>query len=284
MGELDAAEHVLEEISRDATKNPIEVARRRVLAGRVGWVRPLVAVFLLPALAFVAIEAITLGLALAGATKPWDVAGQWWSAWVPLLYLPTLAVLVALVHQEGDGVGSLIGVGRTRVARHLLTGAGLGVSFFVSDQLLAALFGQALVWMSAGHTSAVVPPPFGVPQQLPLPAAVSGVVILPLLSGTIEELIYRGYALPRLAALGGWLLAIVIVSFGFGLEHALLWLWRAWPLAVGQGLAFFVIGVAKALLFRWHRHLLPLIVGHTLWGFIGIGLLASLLPYLLGRI
>lgn len=77
-------------------------------------------------------------------------------------------------------------------------------------------------------------------------------------AGVVEEVLYRGYAIERLAALTGsyWLGGIISIIV-FGLVHLPLW---------GPGILFNALfgGTVFTLLYLWRRDLWPCIIAHTL--------------------
>jgi CAAX protease family protein len=77
-------------------------------------------------------------------------------------------------------------------------------------------------------------------------------------AGVVEETLFRGFTVTRLAALTGrvWLAAILAL-LGFSALHAPMW---GWGFVVG-GL---VSGAAAMAFFVWRRDLLAMIVFHTI--------------------
>jgi membrane protease YdiL (CAAX protease family) len=107
-------------------------------------------------------------------------------------------------------------------------------------------------------------------------------LIIPISSGITEELVYRGYALPRLQALTGrrWL-AIGITALGFGLQHVAFAL-VDWRLAMIGGISMMMLGAAYGIFyFAARQRLLPLILVHWQADFVSLGL-APLLLALMG--
>ena len=105
-------------------------------------------------------------------------------------------------------------------------------------------------------------------------------LITPLGAALVEELTYRGYALPRLTAARltpG--LALWLTSLGFGLQHV------AFPF-IDSGISFyrcleiFAIGLALGWIYLKLGRLLPLVVGHYLWDAVpaafAVGVLVSI--------
>jgi membrane protease YdiL (CAAX protease family) len=81
--------------------------------------------------------------------------------------------------------------------------------------------------------------------------------------GVVEELLYRGYAIERLAALTGnygW--AGLISTTVFALLHLPMWGW-------GPVATFFVSGGLLALFYIWTQDLVACMIGHTITDAVG---------------
>ena len=83
-------------------------------------------------------------------------------------------------------------------------------------------------------------------------------------AGIVEELLFRGFTVTRLAALTGrvWLAALLALV-GFSVLHAPFW---GWGFAVGG----FFSGAAAMAFFAWRRDLLAMMVFHTITDAIGL--------------
>jgi uncharacterized protein len=84
-----------------------------------------------------------------------------------------------------------------------------------------------------------------------------------------EELTYQGYALPRLQLLCGrtWV-AVVLVGFGWSLQHCFLPLFFDPRHFIWILITFFPLKIAMQLLYLRFRRLLPLIVAHWAMDFV----------------
>ena len=91
-----------------------------------------------------------------------------------------------------------------------------------------------------------------------------------LVAGTVEELLYRGFAIDRLAQLVGsdWL-AVALVSALFGLAHVPSWGWA-------PALTTMFSGIVLAVFYLWHRDIVANILAHIVIDFVGIVLPALL--------
>src|SRR5690606_26459164 len=78
------------------------------------------------------------------------------------------------------------------------------------------------------------------------------------LNAPVEELAFRGIAQRGLGGVAG----IVVPSIAFGLQHA--WFTASGAAAVAMFAAFTVWGLGSALIVRWQRRLLPILIAHVL--------------------
>lgn len=92
-------------------------------------------------------------------------------------------------------------------------------------------------------------------------------MFLAVSAGVVEETLYRGYAVERLASLTGsyWLGGLIAVV-AFGLAHIPGW-------GLGPALVFLVDGAAATLFYVWRRDLLALMIAHVIGDAIGLALL-----------
>ena len=88
--------------------------------------------------------------------------------------------------------------------------------------------------------------------------------------GISEELLYRGYAIERIATLTGSYLLAGAISVGiFGLAHVPLWGW-------GPALTTVVSGAVATAFYIWQRDLVAIMIAHVITDFAGI----IVMPYL----
>jgi membrane protease YdiL (CAAX protease family) len=188
--------------------------------------------------------------------------------------IPCVLALVWLMRREGGRLRDLFGRGRN-LALDLLLGVGLGIGLmiiFYAANLLAALivYGPSYFQSSSSATPAIPVDPF----HLPAVAYWWAALVLPFSAGLVEELTYRGYALPRLiAATRSRWLGVALMSLGFATQHI------AYALGDPQAMAARFLGIlfvapVFALLYLWLKRLLPLIVAHMLLDYVGLGLIS----------
>jgi membrane protease YdiL (CAAX protease family) len=113
---------------------------------------------------------------------------------------------------------------------------------------------------------------------LPAWAAIYSLLVFPVLWALMEQCTYQGYALPRLqASLKNTGLAVVLVAFGWGLQHIALPLTFDARFMLYRFLSFLPLAVVMTLIYLRTRRLIPFIVAHWAVDMIGI-LTAIILP------
>ncbi|MFI5317041.1 MAG: CPBP family intramembrane glutamic endopeptidase, partial [Myxococcota bacterium] len=87
-----------------------------------------------------------------------------------------------------------------------------------------------------------------------------------LIGGTVEEILYRGYAIARIETLTGslWLAALIPVAI-FALAHLPLW-------GPAPALSALFAGAILTLVYLWQRDLAPVVIAHVATDFVGIAL------------
>jgi len=89
-------------------------------------------------------------------------------------------------------------------------------------------------------------------------------IFLAISAGTIEESLYRGYAIERLARLTGSMgTGALIAVVAFGAAHLPTW-------HLGPSVVFLVDGVAATLFYLWRRDLTALVIAHVIGDTIGL--------------
>ena len=98
---------------------------------------------------------------------------------------------------------------------------------------------------------------------LPLWGSLYGLIIWPLIWAFAEEMTYQGYALPRIEVLTGrpWL-AVLIVGFGWALQHCALPIMSDWRFAVYRFASSLLIGLVLPIIYLRTRRLMPFIIAH----------------------
>jgi membrane protease YdiL (CAAX protease family) len=173
---------------------------------------------------------------------------------------------------------------REQVALWILFGMVIANVVLWEKQPLESLWLRPLEWSSLAWGLAlavatiwvVIPAREWVRRQSGLggyPAGMAKVLALPMwfriaaviTAGIVEETLFNGYAVTRLASLTGhvWLAGILSAAV-FAALHIPFW-------GTGPGLAFFVGGVASTAFFIWRQDLLAMVVAHIAvdaWGIV----------------
>jgi membrane protease YdiL (CAAX protease family) len=182
-----------------------------------------------------------------------------------------LALLWRLTRREGIRLFDLVGFERTRLVRDVLLGIALIPACLVF--ILGGVY--AAGWLVYGSLT----PPY-VSGPLPLPAALYGLLVWPLIWGLTEQMTYNGYLVPRFQVLcRSTSLAIAIVAFVWSLQHAFM------PLTFdAKVMAFRLLSpvpesIFVTLLYLRLRRLLPLAISHAVMDGATV-LIGALLPRL----
>jgi CAAX prenyl protease-like protein len=205
----------------------------------------------------VAAQALVAGIfALRSSPTPWHDAEPWFPVYGTLIDAGCLAMLWRLTRREGIGLFDLVGFDRSRLVRDVLLGLVLIVPSLLF--ILGGVYGAS--WLLYGTPGQ--PYLFG---QLPLPAALYGVLVFPFVWGLTEQTTYNGYLLPRFQALfRSTAPAIAIVAFVWAGQHAFM------PLTFDpRFMAFRLLSavpntVLQTILYLRLRRVVPLAVAHAL--------------------
>jgi hypothetical protein len=167
-----------------------------------------------------------------------------------------LTLLWRLTRREGIGLFDLVGFDRKLLLRDLLFGLAL------IPASLVFIFGgvYAAGWIVYGTLT----PPlvFG---NLPLPAALHGVLVWPFIWGLTEQMTYNGYLLPRFQVLGrSTVAAIAIVAFAWSMQHSFMPLTFNANFMIYRLLASVPNTVFQTVLYLRLRRVLPFAIAHAL--------------------
>ena len=243
--------------------------QKRLQAGRITWVWPLIVVFVRLIFAMLA-QALVAGLfMLRGHPTPWVAAAPWWIVYGTLIDVGCLVLLAWLTRKEGIRLSDLISFQRRRLGRDLL----LSVGFFFLFIILAFAGGMIFAPVIYGATPAPEP-------MMPLPplGILYSILIWPIVWAFAEEMTYQGYSLPRIEVLSerSWL-AVLIVAFGWALQHSALPLMADWRWAVYRFGSSLLISIVLPILYLRIRRLLPFIIAHWAADLVSV-LMLVLLP------
>lgn len=185
---------------------------------------------------------------------------HWFSVYGTLADLGCLGLLIWLARQEGIRLLDLVGFVKSKLKTDILIGLGILVLLFPFAMFI---FGRLALLVTYGTVS----PEFAEGtfiRTLPLLAVLySRLLWWPLWSLT-EELVYNGYALPRLAAMtrSPWL-AVAAVSFFYSLQHSFHSM-ATLEHAAYMFLIFIPLTIGMAFVYLRVRRLTPLIIAHWL--------------------
>jgi len=215
---------------------------------------------------------------LGGSSHPWDVAAAWAPFWGSLSVYPLLTLLLVWrSRQEGFSVGELLSYRPSKLGIDV----GLGVAISIGTAVFAAISAVIMSEISPEVGESLLRHANDA-LAIPMPTwfIAWAVLVTPLGAALVEELIYRGYAQPRLIAARltpG--LAVWLPSLGFGLQHV------AFPfidsgVSTYRCLEIFAIGFGLGWIYLKLGRLLPLVVGHYLWDAVpaafAVGVLVSI--------
>lgn len=193
--------------------------------------------------------------ASARLASPVPAPGSAFAFLLALAAIPIGVVTIALAWERL----SVSEIGLKRPTWHsFVTGSALA-SFFV------LVFGPLAVWVFASFER----PGFaeGVARTATLPSwyLIPSIVVV----GATEEILYRGYAIQRLAVCtGSWRIGAAISTVGFALAHVPLWGWIT-------SVSFLVSGGLLAAFYVWRRDLNANIIAHVITDIVGLALAPS---------
>lgn len=114
-------------------------------------------------------------------------------------------------------------------------------------------------------------PPLEASPRVPLWLGVWSITVMPVTVAVAEELLYRGVVLQALRSRFPAVVAVLVSSVFFGLQHAALSLGSPAD-AAARVLTTFLCGIVFAVLALRLRRLVPLVVGHWVLDVLGLGL------------
>jgi len=148
-----------------------------------------------------------------GSSEAWNVSAAWWPFAIILANLVCLGLLIRFYKQEGSSFWAVFSIERKSIQRDIFFMLGFlffgGLLGYLPNILNATwLFGDPQVALDL------------LVRPLPAWAAITGVVLFPLLQGLVEIPTYMLFAMPRLEA-GGlrpWM-AVGLASFWLSAQH-----------------------------------------------------------------
>jgi len=266
----------------DARLNGIARLTERARTGALTWAWPIVMCSIrLPILLGCFLVSFVIAHA-AGQANPEDFAEGLTRFDLPIVAdVICLALLWRLMRREGARLRDLFCWSRQHLIRDLALGIGLFVVCYLALGAIEAAIAIATVSGSAAQQAQAM-------QSLLAGAAINplgmgwqigaSVLFIPISSSVTEELVYRGYALPRLTALTGkpWL-AIGLTTLGFAAQHLAYGL-TSWQAALSGMAGVVVAGLLfGGLYFLTRQRLTALIFLHWQFDVISLGVAPILL-------
>jgi uncharacterized protein len=236
--------------------NSHEALLRRREAGTLTWRGPALMLFARAAFAVGAQAVVAAVFALRASPTPWHDAEPWLPVYGTLIDAGCLALLWRLTRREGIGLFDLVGFERSRLVRDVLLG------FALIPVSLVFIFGgtYAAGWIVYGTLK-----PAYLLGNLPLPAALYGMLVWPFLWGLTEQMTYNGYLLPRFEVLcRSTSVAIAVVALTWSMQHAFMPLTFDAKFMAYRLLASVPNSVFQTLLFLRLRRLVPFAIAHAL--------------------
>ncbi|MBX3094666.1 MAG: CPBP family intramembrane metalloprotease [Cryobacterium sp.] len=221
-------------------------------------------------------------LALAGQPFGPEAVSTFGAIYLLPVNILSLMLVGRLLKREGSTIRAAIGFDRSRLGRDIGWGSIWLMVLFVP--FVAAIMGtmfalhggdmfERFETVFAPDVSQV--PTLGLAGSLVF--AIVAVVTFAPLNAPAEELVYRGYSQGRLAPHHP-VVAVLVPSALFGIQHIA---FAATPTGMlVYAVAFFAWGLGSALIYRWQRRLMPLIIAHLIVN-LGTSLPALILPFVL---
>jgi membrane protease YdiL (CAAX protease family) len=242
-------------------KNSREEIRKRIDSRQINRTFTLLATLVRPAL-FIGVQGLMVLLLVALKYKtPALTATSWWTVYGTVVDFGCLLVIFLLLRKEKVRIKDLLTFDKSKIGWDLLIGLGIIVIVFPLAIITGSVIASSTVY---GTLQPVLPSGNPMTRTLPIWAALYSKMIWWIISASTEELIYQGYALPRLQVLFGrtWP-AVLWVGFGWALQHSFLPFINL-KYALFAFLLFFPLTIALQLIYLRVKRLFPLIIGH--WG------------------
>jgi membrane protease YdiL (CAAX protease family) len=243
------------------TRNSEDEIRNKFKEGKVSRISATLSVLVRPAL-FLGVQGLMVLLfTLIKIESPALRVTSWWTVYGTVVDIGCLLFIFFILKRENLHIIDLLSFDKSKLKTDLLIGLGIVIIVFPLAIVIGTVIGSYAVY---GNIPAEVPAGNPMTRELPMWAALYSKMIWWIFSASTEELIYQGYALPRLHVIFGrkWL-AILTVGFGWSLQHSFL-PFLGLKYAIFAFLLFFPLTIALQLIYLKVRRLMPLIIGH--WG------------------
>ena len=224
-------------------------------AGTLTWRGPALMLFARAVFAVLAQGVVAVIYVLRGSPTAWHDAERWLPVYGTLIDAGCLTLLWRLTRREGIRLFDLVGFERSRLGRDLL----LGLALIPASLVFIYSGVYAGGWVVYGTRA----PPYLL-GNLPLPAALYGVLVWPFIWGLTEQMTYNGYLLPRFQVLRSTSLAVAVVAFVWSAQHAFM------PLTFDEKFMAFRLlssvpnSVFQTLVYLRLRRVIPFALAHAL--------------------
>jgi hypothetical protein len=236
--------------------NTKRVLEWRLEGGTLTWRGPALMLFARSACAVGAQAVVAVVFALRSSPTPWRDAAPWLPVYGTLIDVGCLVLLWRLTRAEGIGLFDLVGFERPLLVRDTLLGIAL-----IPISLVFILGGvYATGWLLYGTLTS--PYLLG---SLPLPAALYGVLVWPVIWGLTEQMTYNGYLAPRFQVLfRSTSLAVALVVLAWSFQHVVMPLTFDLKFMAFRLLSSVPHSVFATLLYLRIRRLVPFVIAHAL--------------------
>ncbi|RPI78868.1 MAG: CPBP family intramembrane metalloprotease [Chloroflexi bacterium] len=245
-----------------SNRNSKEEIQRRAASGNITWTGPLVMVTARSIFAVLAQALVAFIFWRLQSPDPLRASTAWWPVTGTLIDIGCLALLFFYTRREGIRLIDLVSINRSKLGKHILIGVGGLVVLFP----LVMFGGSFLAGLLVFGTIQPALPPELMTKVLPLWAVLYSRIIWWPIWSVIEEMTYDGYTLPRLQVLTGgrtWL-AILLVGFGWALQHAFLPFMPDLRVFMFLFIQMLPLVIVIQLIYLRFRSLVPTIIMH--WG------------------
>jgi hypothetical protein len=191
---------------------------------------------------------------------PLKSAGKWFTVYGTLIDIVCLILIYRQINKEGKTFKDLINIDSKHIIKSELTG--LGYTLFLFPISIAGTILSAFLIYGTFNAQQIM-------GGIPLWGAIYSVAIFPIEWAFSEQMTYQGYCLPHLEkAFNSKWLAIVIISFGWMLQHVALPFTPDWKYALMRMISFLPLTIIMPVMYLRTKRLLPFILCHWFMDFV----------------
>lgn len=191
----------------------------------------------------------------SGSNRPLVEAQKWWPYQVIFANFSTFFLIRGFLKTEGVNYIDMFKANKIRFIPI--------VKEFIFLLLVAIIGGALPLYIFAYLLLGTMIPPDIQFQPLPVPFAVTALVLFPISNALVETPTYLGYALPRIKnILNNKLFAILLVGFSLAAQHMFLPLVLDPTYMLWRLLSFLPLSIMLGFIFLRSQRLLPIVVVH----------------------